>query len=101
MNFRTVFVCTLGLAAATFAAAGYARGISIDESITCASVAVSSGGPFVFPPGTGPKSNSVSAELNFPVLICADSVSGDANLTSLPYQASKSFVYTWVDLALA
>jgi len=28
-------------------------------------------------------------------------VSGDANLTSLPYQASKSFVYTWVDLALA
>jgi hypothetical protein len=101
MRFRTAFVCTLGLAAGTFAVAGHARGISIDETITCASVAVSTGGPFVFPPGTGPKSNSVSTGVNFPVLVCADSVAGDGSITSLPYLPNKSFVYTWVDLSLA
>jgi hypothetical protein len=101
MIFRTAFICTLGLAAGTFAVAGHARGISIDETITCASVAVSSGGPYVFPPGTGAKSNSVASGVNFPVLVCADSVSGDTSLTSLPYLPTKSFVYTWVDLSLA
>jgi hypothetical protein len=59
MGFRTAFVCTLGLAAGTFAVAGHARGISIDETITCASVVTSSGSPDVFLTDTSPKTNYV------------------------------------------
>jgi hypothetical protein len=101
MKFRTAFVCTLGLAAGSLAVTGHARGISIDETMTCASVAVSPGGPFVTLTGTGPKTDSARSGVNFPVLICADSVQDDSNLTSLPYQPKHSRIYTWVDLSLA
>jgi hypothetical protein len=101
MRFRTAIVYTLGLYAAAFAGAGYGFGISIDGTITCASVAVSNGGPFVFLTGTGPAGDSARSGINFPVLVCADSVAGDTNLTSLPYNAKSSLVYTWVDLSLA
>jgi hypothetical protein len=101
MRFSTAFVCALGLAAGTITVPSHARGISIDGTITCASVAISAGGPFVSLTGTGAKSNSARSGINFPVLICADSVGGDTNLTSLPYQPKYSLVYTWVDLSLA
>jgi hypothetical protein len=102
VNFRTALVCTLGLlTAASFAAAVNARGIRVDDTITCASVAISPGGPFVILSGTGSTTNSVRSGFNFPVLICADSVAGDTNITPLPYQPKNSRVYTWVDLSLA
>jgi hypothetical protein len=82
MNIRTAVVCTLGLAAATFAQAGHAHGISIDETITCASVVTSSGTPDVFLTDTTPTTNYVTSGVNFPVLVCADSVTGDQNLTA-------------------
>jgi hypothetical protein len=101
MRLRTAFVCTLGLAAGTFAVAGHARGISIDETITCASVVTSPGSHDVLLTDTTPKTNYVTSGVNFPVLVCADSVTGDNNLTALPYQLKHSFIYTWVDLSLA
>jgi hypothetical protein len=101
MKFRTAFVFALGLAAATFAQAGHAHGISIDETITCASVVTSAGTPEVFLTDTTPTTNYVTSGVNFPVLVCADSVTGDNNLTALPYQLKHSFIYTWVDLSLA
>jgi hypothetical protein len=102
MKYRTVFVWTLGLALDSFAGAGYAsHGIRVDANITCASVATSSGNPYVSLIGTGLTTNSVRSGFNFPVLICADSVAGDSNVTSLPYQPKHSRIYTWVDLSLA
>ena len=101
MRLRTALVCSLGLAAGTFAQAGYARGISIDETITCASTVTSSGSADVFLTDTTPTTNYVTSGVNFPVLVCADSVTGDNNLTALPYQLHHSFIYTWVDLSLA
>jgi hypothetical protein len=101
MRIRTTIVCTLGLVAGAFAVAGHARGIIIDETITCASVVTSSGSSDVFLTDTSPKTNYATSGVNFPVLVCADSVKGDNNLTSLPYQVKHSFIYTWVDLSLA
>ena len=102
MKYRTAFVWTLGLAAGSFAGAGYAsHGIRVDETISCANVAISSGNPFVTLIGTGLTTNSVRSGFNFPVLICKDSVAGDSNVTSLPYQPKNSRIYTWVDLSLA
>jgi hypothetical protein len=101
MKIRTALVCTLGLAAGSSAGVGYAHGISVDDTLTCASVAVSPGGPFVTLIGTAPSTNSVRPGFNFPVLICTDSLQGDTNLTSLPYQPNHSLIYTWVDLSLA
>jgi hypothetical protein len=101
MKVHTALVGALGLAAVTIAAAASARGISIDETITCASVVTSTGTPQVFLTDTAPKTNYVTAGVNFPVLVCADSVTGDNTLTALPYQLKHSFLYTWVDLSLA
>jgi len=101
MRFCTAFVCTLGVAAGTFAVVGHAHGISIDENITCASVEISTGTPSIGLPGTGAKGNLAASAVNFPVLVCTDSVGGDTNLTSLNYQPKFSTVYTWVDLSLA
>ena len=102
MKHRTAFVWTLGLAVGGFAEAGYAsHGIRVDETLSCANVAISSGNPYVTLVGTGLTTNAVRSGFNFPVLICKDSVAGDSNVTSLPYQPKNSRIYTWVDLSLA
>jgi hypothetical protein len=90
MKYHTAFVWTLGLAVGSFAGAGYAsHGIRVDETISCANVAISSGNPYVSLIGTGLTTNAVRSGFNFPVLICKDSVAGDSNVTSLLIPAKK------------
>ncbi len=102
MKHRTAVAWTLAFALGSFAGGAYAsHGIRIDETLTCGSVATSSGNPYVTLIGTGLASNSVRSGFNFPVLICTDSVAGDSNVTSLPYQPKNSRIYTYVDLSLA
>ncbi len=101
MKFRIPCVCTLGLAAWTLALTSHARGIEVDETITCSNVVTSTGTPSISLTGTGAKGNLAQSGVNFPVLTCADSVQGDTTVTSLPYQPKYSDIYTWVDLSVA
>jgi len=101
MKFRILSICVLGLAAWTLALPSYARGIVVDETITCSSVVTPTGTPAIILKGTGAVGNSAHAGVNFQILTCADSLQGDTTITSLPYEPKHSNVYTWVDLSVA
>jgi hypothetical protein len=99
MNFRIFVPVLLVLTAAFLAQPSHARGIKVDETMTCTSVVAATGSLSVPLVGTGHKGNSAKAGVNFPVLACNDSVGNDTSLSVLTYSAKDSELYTWIDLS--
>jgi hypothetical protein len=95
---RILFGSVLGLAAYMFSLPGYARGIGVDETITCSKTVPPTGSLWI--ENTRDR-NRAKAGVNFPVLVCAASSGTDANVTPLTFDPASSVLYTWVDLSVA
>jgi len=98
-----LFVDVMALIPLMAATPSQARTIRVDATMTCSSAAAATSSLSVTLSGTGDKTNEAASGFNFPVLICADSLSApeDESLTPLSYKPGSSLLYTWVDLSAA
>jgi hypothetical protein len=101
MKFRLPFICALGLSAWSVGLPSYARTINVDMYMTCSSYLASNGTLSINLAGTGKNGNSADSGVNFPILVCTDSLEPDSALTALSFDPSASYLYTWVDLSAA
>jgi hypothetical protein len=111
MKFRIPLVCGLGLAAAVLALPSYARGIGVDETLTCSKTVPPTLSLWVANlAGTG-FFNNADPGVNFPALVCDDSALlaiqatgpySDGAISFLPFDptATSTVLYTWVDLSV-